>query len=92
MTQLGQEAVRVAELQGKLLQKLDMLEAHQGDIHKTLDDMENEAGKLFEEEEPFRDPVDSKRIMLYNRAVAVSEQLSQCAPIALPSLTCSGFG
>ena len=32
MTQLGQQAVRVSELQENLLKKLDMLEAHQGEI------------------------------------------------------------
>lgn len=78
MTQLGQEAARVSELQEKLLKKLDMLEAHQGEIRTTLDGMERESSKLFEEEQTFRDPVDSKRIALYDRAVALSEQLSQC--------------
>ena len=85
MTQLGQEAVRVSELQENLLKKLDMLEAHQGEIRSTVDDMENEASKLFEEEQPFRDPVDSKRISLYDRAVALSEQLNQC--VSRPSQT-----
>lgn len=78
MTQLGQQAVRVSELQESLLKKLDMLEAHQGEIRATLDDMETESSKLFDAEQAFRDPVDSKRISLYDRAVALSEQLSQC--------------
>lgn len=83
MTQLGQEAVRVSDLQEKLLKKLDMLDAHQGEIRTTLDDMEKESSKVFEEEQPYRDPVDSKRISLYDRAVALSEQLSQCALTAI---------
>lgn len=78
MTQLGQEAARVSDLQKNLLKKLDMLEAHQGEIRTTLDGMEQESSKLFEEEQAFRDPVDSKRVALYDRAVALSEQLSQC--------------
>ena len=84
ITQLGQEASHVAELQDKLLKKLDLLEHHQVEIYKTLTAVEEEAGKMFDDEEPFRDPLETKRVTLYERAIKLSEQLNQCVPIILP--------
>jgi hypothetical protein len=81
ITQLGQEALHVSELQDKLLKKLDLLESHQGEIYKTLTTVEEEAGKMFDDEEPFRDPLETKRINLYERAIKVSEQLNQCVSL-----------
>lgn len=82
ITQLGQEALHVSELQDKLLKKLDLLENHQGEIYKTLTAVEEEAGKMFDDEEPFRDPLETKRVTLYERAIKLSDQLNQCASTA----------
>jgi hypothetical protein len=80
MAVLGQETLRVLKLQETLSKKLDMLESHQGKVHATLIDMEAEAQKLFEQEAQGRDAVDNRRLELFDRAIGISESLSQCAP------------
>lgn len=85
MAVLGQDTVRVMQLQETLLRKLDMLETHQGKVHASLNDMEADALRLFEQEAQGRDPVDNQRLELCDRAISVSESLSRCAFVALPS-------
>jgi hypothetical protein len=79
MARLGQETLRVLKLQETLSKKLDVLEAHQGKVHMMLVDMEAEALKLFEQESQGRDAIDNRRLELCDRAIALSESLSQCA-------------
>ena len=78
MAALGQDTVRVMQLQETLLRKLDMLEAHQGKVHAALTDMEIEAQALFDKEVQGRNPVDNQRLDLCDRALAVSESLARC--------------
>jgi hypothetical protein len=69
----------VSELQDKLLKKLDLLENHHSEIFKALSEVEDEASKFFDDEQPFHDPLETKRLSLYTRAVTLSEQLNKCA-------------
>ena len=90
MADLGQDTVRVIQLQEALLRKLDMLEAHQGKVHASLGDMETEAHRLFEQEADTGDAVDNERAALASRAIAVSEDLARCLPPPPPPPFLSG--
>lgn len=76
---LGTETQRVIQMQNGLLKKLDMLEAHQGQVHDALASMEAFAQDLFDREANQRDPVDDRRLHVYDRAVSVSDDLCTCA-------------